>query len=85
MVLRDNSKLDNYYYENEINPKNVNVYRTYLPFVNLLNFFKNVIFIRRILQKFFYFFLIFKLINFIKKNNINKKKYDVLYVMKFMV
>lgn len=79
VVLRDNSKLDNYYYENEINPKNVNVYRTYLPFVNLLNFFKNVIFIRRILQKFFYFFGIFKVINFIKKNNIHKKKYDVLY------
>jgi len=34
VVARDNSKFGNYFYEQEINPEGVKVYRIYMPFTN---------------------------------------------------
>lgn len=75
IVIRDNSKYDNYYYEEEINPVGVNIIRAYLPISNLINRYGKNKVIRRILQKIAYYLAVLKLFilgyKLIKKKNIN--------------
>ena len=78
IVIRDNSKYDNYYYENEINPKGVNIIREYLPLENIINRFGSNRIMRRILQKVAYFLAIIKLF-IIAQKFLKKNKIDVIY------
>jgi glycosyltransferase involved in cell wall biosynthesis len=78
IVIRDNTKYDNYYYENEINPDGINIIREYLPLENLINKFGTNRIIRRLLQKFAYFLAIIKI--FILADKFLKaKSVDIIY------
>lgn len=79
LVMRDNTLLDNYFYENEINPKNLNIYRIYLPFTKVINLFAKFKYINRLIHKFSYFAGVFKLSYYFFKHNLNKKNYDIIY------
>lgn len=78
IVVRDNSKYGNYFYENEINPVGVNIIRIYLPLQNIINKFGANKILRRILQKIAYFLAIFKLFN-LANNFLKEKKIDIIY------
>ncbi|HIP13845.1 MAG TPA: glycosyltransferase [Arcobacter sp.] len=78
IVIRDNSKYDNYYYEDEINLDGVNIIREYLPLTSLINRFGSNRIIRRILQKIAYFLAVLKLL-IIGKNFLQNNKIDVIY------
>lgn len=78
IVIRDNSKYDNYYYESEINPDGVNVMREYLPLQNIISKYGSNKIIRRILQKIAYFLAVIKLY-FLASKFLKEKKVDVVY------
>jgi glycosyltransferase involved in cell wall biosynthesis len=78
VVIRDNSKYDNYYYEQEINIEGVNLIREYLPLTNLINKYGSNRVSRRILQKTAYFLAVIKLYKLGNKI-LKEKKIDVIY------
>ncbi len=78
IVIRDNSKYDNYYYENEIEIPGMNTTREYLPLQSVINRFGTNRVVRRILQKTAYFLAIIKLYKLAKKI-VKEKDIDVVY------
>ncbi|MEA2018799.1 MAG: glycosyltransferase [Campylobacterota bacterium] len=78
IVIRDNSKYDNYYYENEINPVGVNIIREYLPLEKSINKFGSNRIVRRVLQKIAYFLAVLKLF-IIGKKFLQNNKVDIIY------
>jgi len=78
IVIRDNSKYDNYYYESEINPDGVNIIREYLPLQSVIDKFGSNRIIRRILQKIAYFLAVIKL-HKIANKFLKDNKVDVIY------
>ena len=79
VVLRDNSVLDNYRYENEINPQGIRVFRFYLRLTKLMAILKDYRFLRRPLQKLAYFIGLIRVIYFILINSNKLGIYDVIY------
>jgi glycosyltransferase involved in cell wall biosynthesis len=78
IVIRDNTKYDNYYYEKEINPEGIKVIRVYLPLNKIINKYGNNRIMRRILQKIAYFLGVIKLYKEGKKI-LKEKNFDVVY------
>lgn len=79
IVLRDLSLADNYYYEPELNPEGITVYRGYLPLKKLIDTFVKFKVIRRLLQKISYSLGYLNVLQIIKNNNIDKIKFDIVY------
>lgn len=79
IILRDNSILDNYEYEKEINPPGIKVFRLYLRFLWLMSVTRNYRILRRPIQKLSYTYGLFQIVFFVL---LNKKKicnYQVVY------
>ena len=79
IVLRDLSLADNYYYEPELNPEGITVYRGYLPLKKLIDTFVKFKIIRRLLQKISYSLGYLNVLQLIRNNNIDKIKFDIVY------
>jgi len=77
IVLRDNSKHGNYFYEKEIFLEGVKLYRIYLPLTNLIDNIK-IKAIRSIINKIRYYFGIIKMVKIASKI-LKKERIDVLY------
>lgn len=78
LVARDTSKTGNYFYENEINPSGVFVYRIYWPLTKTINIFRNNRYVYLILSKIRGYLTIFRLA--IKATKILKNNaIDVIY------
>ena len=78
VVIRDNTKYDNYYYEKEINIEGAKVIREYLPLSNLINNYGKNRIIRRILQKIAYLLAVIKLYKLGSKV-LKEKDIDIIY------
>jgi glycosyltransferase involved in cell wall biosynthesis len=76
VVARDNVSNGNYYYENEINPNGLNIYRFYWP-LNILRA-KNNRYINLLFSKISSIYVVFRLA-LIAKKLIKEKQYDVIY------
>lgn len=77
LVARDTGKYGNYFYEDEINPKGLNVFRVTYPLVRIRNIIKNKLF-RTIVNKITLWLVIIKLFNQARKL-LKKNDYDVIY------
>lgn len=78
IVVRDNSKYDNYYYEKEINIPGLNLERLYLPMKSKIDKYGRNRVIRRVLQKTAYFLAVLKLYKSASKL-LDSKEIDVIY------
>lgn len=76
IVARDNSVTGNYFYENEINPNNMDIIRFYWGFLTLRSFHNR--YISLFFSKLASMFVIFKLFYY-ALTIIKKKKIDVIY------
>lgn len=76
VVGRDNNPKGNYYYEEEINPKKVNVFRFYWPFAKLRAQLIRPLFL--LFNKMVSFFVVLKLF-FVARRLLKSKSYDVIY------
>lgn len=77
VVARDNSKYGNYFYEKEINPEGVKVYRFYMPLTGLVDKIKHHT-IRTIISKIRGYITILKLVVYASKV-LKINKIDVIY------
>ncbi|MFT4644163.1 MAG: glycosyltransferase involved in cell wall biosynthesis [Planctomycetota bacterium] len=77
VVLRDNSKLGDYFYEDVINPTGINIYREEFPLTNLKNK-TNAIILLSILRIFSNYIGIFKLFR-MSRTVMKTQKFDVVY------
>ena len=78
IVVRDNTKYDNYYYEKEINIQGMNTKRVYLPMQSIINKYGTNRILRRFLQKIAYFFATIKLYKLSKKI-LKEKNITIIY------
>lgn len=77
VVARDNSRFGNYFYEREVNPECVNVYRFYMPLTKIYEKIENHT-LRTILSKLRAYITIIKLAYFAYKV-LKKNKIDIIY------
>ena len=78
IVIRDNTKYDNYYYEKEVNIEGAKIIREYLPLTNIINKYGSNRIIRRMLQKMAYLLAVIKLYK-IGSKILEEKDIDIIY------